>query len=108
MRGVHERARETRLLGPAIAQVIINHLDFGMGIQEAITAPRFDSQGGPIATQIRIPASVVDAVRARHPVERTAVGHGGFALVHAIAIDAATGRLTGGADTGSAGMAIGV
>ena len=92
----------------AIAQVIINHLDFGMTIQEAILAPRFDCQGGPIACQIRIPASVVDAVRERHPIERAAVGHGGFALVHAIAIDPASGRLTGGADTGSAGMAIGV
>jgi gamma-glutamyltranspeptidase/glutathione hydrolase len=97
----------TRII-TAIAQVIINHLDFGMGIQEAILAPRFDCQGGPIACQMRVPAAVVDAVRKRHPIERAAVGHGGFALVHAIAIDPASGRLTGGADTGAAGMAIGV
>ena len=92
----------------AIAQVIINHLDFGMGIQEAVLAPRFDSQGGPIACQSRIPASVCAAVRLRHPIERAAVGHGGFALVHAIAIEPADGRLSGAADTGSAGMAIAV
>ena len=34
------------------------------------------------------------------------MGHGGIALVHAIGIDHVTGRLSGGADTGSAGMAL--
>jgi gamma-glutamyltranspeptidase/glutathione hydrolase len=92
----------------AIAQVIVNHLDFGMSIQEAILAPRFDCQGGPIAFQSRIPGAIVAEVAKRHPADRTAVGHGGFAFVHAIAIDPATRALTGGADTGAAGMAIGV
>ena len=92
----------------AIAQVIINHLDFGMTIQEAVLAPRFDAQFGPIACQSRIPGSVCAEVRLRHPIERAAVGHGGFALVHAIAIDPADGRLSGAADAGAAGMAIAV
>ena len=72
----------TRII-TAVAQVILNHLEFGMPIQEAVLAPRFDAQVGPIACQIRIPGSVVAAVAKRHPVERAAVGHGGFALVHA-------------------------
>ena len=90
----------------AIAQVIVNVLDFGMGVQEAILAPRFDSQGGPISCQVRIPESVCAEVRKTHPITRLPMGHGGIALVHAIGIDQATGRLSGGADTGSAGMAL--
>ena len=95
-------------IATAIAQVIINHLDFGMDIQAAVLAPRFDSQGGPIAFQSRIPGAVVAEVGRHHTVQRTAIGHGGFALVHAIAIDPVTGLLSGAADTGAAGMAIGV
>jgi gamma-glutamyltranspeptidase/glutathione hydrolase len=90
----------------AIAQVIVNHLDFGMPIQEAVLAPRFHCEGDVISCQIRIPESVCAQVRRHHPIERAAVGHGGFALVHAVAIDPAGGRLSGAADTGSAGMAI--
>jgi gamma-glutamyltranspeptidase/glutathione hydrolase len=90
----------------ALAQVIVNVVDFGMTPQEAILAPRFDCQANRITTQMRIPLSVIDEVRKRHPIERTAQGHGGFALVHAIGIDPATGRLQGGADAGAAGMAL--
>jgi gamma-glutamyltranspeptidase/glutathione hydrolase len=113
---VHRDGRPVLVIGApgatrivtAIAQVIVNHLDFGMDIQSAILAPRFDAQFGPIACQMRIPLAVVEEVRQRHPIERAAIGHGGFALVHAIAIDPADGRLSGGADTGAAGMAVGV
>ena len=92
----------------AIAQVIVNVLDFGMTPQEAILAPRFDSQGGPIRCQIRIPESVCVEVRRSHPISRLPQAHGGIALVHAIGIDQATGKLSGGADAGSAGMALAV
>jgi len=95
----------TRII-TALAQVIVNVVDFGMSPQEAIFAPRFDSQGGPIRCHLRIPEFVCEAVRRRHPIERVAVAHGGFGLVHAIGIDPGTGRLTGGADAGSAGMAL--
>ena len=90
----------------AVAQVIVNVIDFGMGVQEAVYAPRFDSQGGPILTQIRIPESVCDLVQAQHAVQRLPTAYGGIALVHAIGIDHETGRLTGGADANSDGMAI--
>jgi gamma-glutamyltranspeptidase/glutathione hydrolase len=90
----------------AVAQVILNVLDFGMPVGEAVYAPRFDSQGGPIRTQLRIPESVCAEVRREHPVERLPTAHGGIALVHAIGIDPATGRLSGGADAGSAGVAL--
>jgi hypothetical protein len=45
-------------------------------------------------------------VRGKHPVRRLPQSHGGLALVHAIAIDPRTGDLSGGADTGSGGMAL--
>jgi gamma-glutamyltranspeptidase/glutathione hydrolase len=92
----------------AVAQVILNVLDFGMGIQEAIYAPRFDSQGSTIRAQLRIPESVCAEVRRSHPIQRLPMAHGGLGLVHGIAIDPATGALSGGADAGSAGVAIAV
>ncbi len=95
----------TRII-TGLAQVIVNIVDFGMTPQEAILAPRFDCQAGPIICQIRIPESVCAEVRKRHPIQRTALGHGGFALVHAIGIDPVTGALSGGADAGAAGMAL--
>jgi gamma-glutamyltranspeptidase/glutathione hydrolase len=95
----------TRII-TALAQVIVNIVEFGMTPQEAILAPRFDCQANRITTQIRIPESVCAEVRKRHPIERTALGHGGFALVHAIGVDPATGALQGGADAGAAGMAL--
>ena len=97
----------TRII-TGLAQVIVNIVDFGMTPQEAILAPRFDCQANRITCQIRIPESVCAEVRRRHPIERVALGHGGFAFVHAIGIDPETGRLSGGADAGSAGMALAV
>jgi len=95
----------TRII-TSVLQVILNHLDLGMGVDEAVWAPRFDCQGERIRCQARIPEYVCAEVRKRHGCERMAVSHGGLALVHAIGIDARTGRLTGGADTGSGGMAL--
>jgi len=45
-------------------------------------------------------------VRAQHPTEVMPQSHGGLALVEEIAIDSATGHLSGAADTGSDGMAL--
>lgn len=87
-------------------QVILNVLDFGMGIGDAVYAPRFDCQINDIRCHNRIPEYICAEVRKRHPIRRIPQSHGGFALVHAIEIDPATGALTGGADTGADGMAL--
>ena len=92
----------------AIAQVIVNHLDFGMSLPEAVLAPRFHAQGEAIAAQIRIPESVIEEVRRHHPIDahgaaRTA---GSRSSTRSASIPS-TGRLTGAADAGSDGMAIG-
>ncbi len=89
-----------------VLQVILNVLDFGMSVAEAVLAPRFDCQGDLIVCQGRIPEYMCERVRKRHPITRLPQSHGALALVHAIGIDAATGRRSGGADTGSGGMAL--
>jgi len=89
-------------------QVILNVLDFGMSITDAVLAPRFDCEVGAIQCQARIPEYVLAEVRKRHPVERLPRSHGGLALVHAIAIDPTTGALSGAADAGAGGMALAV
>ena len=71
-------------------------------------APGCDCVGGRRRGPVRMPGTGVGGGRAGHPIEGSAGGQGGFALVHAVAIDPVSGRLSGGADTGSAGMAIGV
>lgn len=87
-------------------QVILNVLDFGMSITEAVHAPRIDCQLNTIRCHARIPEFVCDEVRKKHPVVRLPRSHGGFALVEAIQIDPETGALSGAADTGTDGMAL--
>ncbi len=87
-------------------QVILNVLDFGMSITDAVHVPRFDCQVADIRCHARIPEYVCAEVRKRHPISRIPQSHGGFALVSAVAIDPVTGALTGAADTGSDGMAL--
>lgn len=95
----------TRII-TSVLQVMLNVLDFGMTPQEATCAPRIDAQTGPIRCHLRIPEYVLDEVRRRHPAVYIPQSHGGFGLVHAIAIDPATGAMAGGADTGGDGMAL--
>lgn len=87
-------------------QVILNVLDFGMSIEEAVHAPRFDCQGDRIRCHLRIPEYVCEEVRKKHPIFRIPQGHGGFALVNALTIDPETGAVAGAADTGTDGMAL--
>src|SRR5207247_8204000 len=95
----------TRII-TSVLQVILNRLDFGMSMTDAVLAPRFDCQGETIFCQLRIPEYVCAEVRAKHAIERIPEGHGGMALVHAIGIQPETGRLYGAADAGADGMAL--
>ena len=56
----------TRII-TAVLSVILNHIDFGMPITEAVLAPRFDCQVDTIACQARIPEGVCAEVRKKHP-----------------------------------------
>jgi len=95
----------TRII-TSLAQVILNVLDFGMSVSDAVLAPRFDCQGDLISCQARIPEYVCAEVRKKHPIQRLPHSHAGLALVHAIRVDPVSGRLSGAADAGAGGMAL--
>jgi gamma-glutamyltranspeptidase/glutathione hydrolase len=94
----------TRII-TAVLQTILNYLDFGMSITDAVLAPRFDCQGDMITCHARIPESVCAEVRKKHPISRLPYSHGELALVHAIAIET-DNQLKGAADAGADGMAL--
>ena len=94
----------TRIITSTL-QVILNVIDFGMDIEKAVHAPRFDCQLDAISCQRRIPIWVLDEVNKRYPAVHIPYSHGGLALVHALHVDPQTGALSGAADTGNEGMA---
>jgi gamma-glutamyltranspeptidase / glutathione hydrolase len=91
-----------------VAQVIVNVVSFGMSLTDAVLAPRIDCQHGPIYCDQRIPEYVCADVRRRHAIERRPISHGAFAQVYALERDPIGGRVTGAADAGAGGMALGV
>ncbi|HEU5088966.1 MAG TPA: gamma-glutamyltransferase, partial [Roseiflexaceae bacterium] len=89
----------------SVLQVLLNLVDFGMSVTDAVAAPRFDCQGERIVAHMRIPEYVCAEVRQRHPIVRLPQSHGAQGLVHAITIGE-NGELAGMADTGASGMAL--
>lgn len=93
-------------IGIAILQVLVNVLDFGMGMQEAVQAPRFAATGPAIDIGNRIPRAVErDLVAAGETVRRNYHSYP-FAAPHGISLW--DGVLAGGADPQRDGLAIGV
>ena len=88
-----------------VLQVILNVLDFDMGITEAVLAPRFSGTSEAIDVTARIPTYVTDQVAARgYEIVRSPLSYA-IAGVHAIRIDG--DRLTGAADPAyGGGMAL--
>ena len=97
-----------------VAQVIVNVLDFGMSVQEAVEAPRF-SYGGPQETGTAIepvwrvedriaPAVVEELRRMGHRIELVPEEGG---MVNGVTRDPNTGALRGGADPRGRSYAIG-
>ncbi len=86
---------------------IINALDYGMDVQQAVSTPRVHHQWVPdkLRVEAAIPDDVVEALRARgHNVE---VSDWDWSVAEAIAIDPETGWHTGGSDPRSQGLALG-
>jgi gamma-glutamyltranspeptidase/glutathione hydrolase len=86
---------------------ILNHLDYGMDPQAAVSAPRFHHQWIPdkLMVEPATPDDVVEALRERgHTVE---VSTRDWSSAEAIAIDPATGWHTGGSDPRRDGLALG-
>ena len=86
-----------------VLQAILNRVDFGMSVSEAVSAPRFSSTGNAVDVSNRIPRSVTRALVADGlDVVRNPYGHT-IGWVHAISL--AQGRIDGMADPGRDGVA---
>lgn len=83
-------------IGVAILQVLLNVLDWGMSMQEAVQAPRFSATTNDIDISNRIPRATQRAVEAMgYGVKRSPMSFP-FAAPHGITLW--EGRLEGGAD----------
>jgi len=81
-----------------VLQVILNVVDFGMNIQEAVNAPRIHHQWLPDVTRIEEDGVTPETLHALEAMghEVTVGGHQG--LAHCITIDPVTGERLGAAD----------
>jgi gamma-glutamyltranspeptidase/glutathione hydrolase len=87
---------------------ILNFIDYGMNVQQAVTAPRIHHQWIPdkLIVEQDVPEDVIQGLRDRgHTVAISDWGDWGVA--EAIAIDHETGWHTGGSDPRSDGLALG-
>ncbi len=86
---------------------ILNFVDYGMDVQQAVSAPRFHHQWIPdkLYVEPATPDDVVEALRARgHEVE---VSQRNWSAAEAIAINPETGWHSGGTDPRTDGLALG-
>jgi gamma-glutamyltranspeptidase/glutathione hydrolase len=93
-----------------IANVLLNLLAFGLGLQESIEAPRFNSlhpfssfedhrsQPGVLEIESRFPPATLDELRRRGHDLRVLGSYGMATGVVAAGVDPRTGTLRGGAD----------
>jgi len=100
----HSLGMSSGVITPGLGQTIINFLDFGMSVSDAIAAPRIDCQGDNIVCQMRIPEYICAEVRKQHPISRLPFSYGAMALVHAVSLR--DGIIQGGADPGCSGVAL--
>jgi gamma-glutamyltranspeptidase/glutathione hydrolase len=94
----------------AVAQSIVNFLDFGMGVQDAVTVPRIHSEGPVTQAEARLGPEVLSELAARgHRLKVIDENYAtfSFARPNGIAIDPRTGRLTGGVNQFTPATAMG-
>ncbi|MGD9905541.1 MAG: gamma-glutamyltransferase family protein [Vicinamibacterales bacterium] len=104
-------------IGQTEFQVLVNLLDFGMPVQQAIEAPRlalnaepnFYKPGAAITVQIegRVPAATIEALKAMGHTVRVLPGWGSLGHMQVIGVDPRTGAMTAGADPRRTGYAMG-
>ena len=93
-------------IGPAILQVLLNVLDWGMPVSEAVSAPRFSATTDAIDISNRIPRSVQKGLEAKgYEVKRSPLSYP-FGAPHGITCW--DGVLEGGADPQRDGCAAGM
>ncbi len=81
-------------------QTMVNVIDHGMSIVEAVSAPRIHSEGSWVDVEARLYHAVRDDLESRGhtPVKSRLSYDPFFALVHAVQRDPVSGRVTGAAD----------
>ncbi len=90
----------------ALLQAIVNVVDFGMTVGDAVSAPRFSATSDLVDVSARIPTYVCEALaKMGYGTARSAQSYTN-ARVHAILIDG--DRIEGGADPAGGGMALAV
>jgi gamma-glutamyltranspeptidase/glutathione hydrolase len=99
-------ARGGRKIIATVAQVVSNLVDFQMGPQAALDAPRFDASEPTATLDVRLPAGVHERVAAMGHRVAAVDGRPGAGPA-AITIDADRRRLTGGEDRFGDGIAAG-
>ena len=92
----------------ALAQIIINIVDFGLGLDEAIEAPRVHCLTKTLAVEGRVPAEVVKTLESwGHPIKMYADWDNYFGGAQGILIDAKRKKFYGAADSRRDGAAAG-
>jgi gamma-glutamyltranspeptidase/glutathione hydrolase len=94
----------------AVLQSVLNVLDYGMGMQAAISAPRIHCETGPLHADVRIPGNVIEELRGiGHNIvlrEETFLSSY-FGRPNGVLIDRDTGLLHGGVEPFKMSTAIG-
>lgn len=83
----------------SVLQVIVNLVEYGMGMQEAIAAPRLHCEGSMVAIDSRFPAESLDRLRElghELVVQTESFSTSYFGRPNGVLIDPKTGRLRGG------------
>lgn len=89
-------------IAPAVAQAVMNVVDFGMSMAEAVAAPRIMALSDTIDVSNRIPYGVTAALEAMgYPIARSYQSYA-FGAPHGLLLR--DGRLSGGADPQRDGM----
>ncbi len=93
-------------IAPSMAQGLMNVIDFGMSMSDAVAAPRIAAVSNVIDVSNRVPHYVTDEIARRgYEVKRSPQSYA-FAALHGVRVDGA--RLEGGADPQRDGMALAV
>jgi len=96
-------------IAQTVPQMVMNILDFGMNVQEAISAPRISfTEPDFLAVEDRIPQEIRDALADRgHPIRTTRALGNAHGLMIEWGADGKPVSFTGGSDPRGAGLAKG-
>lgn len=84
-----------------VVHALVNHVDFGMSVQQAVNCPRVHCQGGDLFVDSRIPETVQRRLQELGHVVVTqseVPAPTNFARVSAVARDSATGEMSAGSN----------